>query len=773
MRKKTMLKLLRISMVVLSMSTLWTHGKSESVNLAEGAEVRFLPNPTGGSENKVSRISRAMTDGKYSQAENVLVWRDPEVAVWKYRGRINMEVDLGQDCEIDEVAIRLLGGSYEWGGQGKGFPTEVEVFVSRDGEQYFRVGGYSRWAPGDQEKFGVPADEGVSWMHNLKFEDLQAHGRYVGVRIYGTGLSATDEIQVFGRSLQEGEERLETADQEKGDFSVTRAQVYFHRPSLQIATNVPLPVPVGIVTPNPVIQDNLVVELEFPEGVELAGGNLGKHNLATAVVEDVEGVRKYRFEMSEEVRDGFWNNRKHFGRMYVRATNWEPGQQGELVYRFSDGTSWQSPDYKIPLLAVELEEAPRLKNIMTSLGWWYVHESMAWPDVLDSFRKVGLNTFTFTVASSTTVDPKDPGMVLLEQARDEGFYISLVDSTIQRLKQKHQDKSEIYCHFEDGEVGNAYCPSYRGPYWEEELERFGEVVGRIRPDFMSQDIEIWRAADQVDFDFSHLKEDRRRCVRCGEDFANSGLRNSEIWRRSKGLEMWTAMIEVARKASRENGGPEFLNGGYNFRPGQTYQRVWNFNMLYKAGLLDHSQVSTYTTLYPRHIAWIGDRIRGDREKLPDGHVMPWLTPGDAGAYPGEYFLWMVLEAWTNGSRGIWFWSNRLWDSDLLIAHNRAVHAIAPVEQVIVEGDLVGKHAQVVGEGRVSGMRHDGEMVLLIADYEEQSSGEVEVRVEFAADSEVTDLLSGEKLIARLPAGVHQIQVDLQGNMARLLYIKPL
>lgn len=773
MMKSIQWKWLCVGVMLFSVSTFWVQGKPEPVNLAQGVGVRFLPNPSGGSENKVSRISRALTDGQYSQAKNGMVWRDPEVAVWKYRGRINMEIDLGQNARIDEVAIRLLGGSYEWGGQGKGFPPEVEVFVSDDGEQYFRVGSYSRWAPGDQEKFGIPEDQGESWMHNLRFGDLQAQGRYVGVRIYGTGLSATDEIQVLGAPLPEPQ-ASEEMNGEKGDFSVTRAQLYFHRPALQIATNAALPVPLGIVTPVPTIQDNLVMELELPRGVDLVGGTFGKQDLTEATaIDGQEGRKVYRFEVPEEVQDRFWNNRKHFGRLYFQATDWQQGQEGEMIYRFSDGASWESPDYAISLQAVELEEAPRLEKIMTSLGWWYVHETLAWPDALENFRKVGLNTFAFTVARSTTVNPQSVGMVFLEQARQEGFYISLVESTIQRLKQRRADKKEMFCYFEDGKTGTAYCPSYRGKYWQEELDRYAEVVARVRPHFISQDIEIWLAADRVDFDFSHLAEEERRCVRCGEDFRDSGIKNPAIWRRTKGLELWTAMTEVARKAASENGGPEFVNSGYNFRPGQTYQNVWNFNMLYEAGLLDHSQVSTYTTMYPRHLGWIGDRIRGDREKLPDGYVMPWLTPGDAGVYPGEYFQWMLLEAWTNGARGIWFWSNRLWDSDLLIAHNRAVHAIAPVEPIIVEGELVGEYAQVIGEGRVSGMRRGEEWVLLVADYEKQSSGMVEVLVEVAAESEVIDLQSGEQWIPRLPVGTHRIQVELHGEMGRLLHVKPL
>src|SRR5699024_10307630 len=115
-------------------------------------------------------------------------------------------------------------------------------------------------------------------------------------------------------------------------------------------------------------------------------------------------------------------------------------------------------------------------------------------------------------------------------------------------------------------------------------------------------------------------------------------------------------------------------------------------------------------------------------RLPKSDVMPWLTPGDAGTFPEQTFVWAMLEAYTNGARGIWFWSGRMWDAEDLFAVNKVVRAIAPIENVIVNGNLVGNWAQVKGPGRVSGMRLHDEMVLLIADYYGHTNGKVKLRL---------------------------------------------
>ena len=150
--------------------------------------------------------------------------------------------------------------------------------------------------------------------------------------------------------------------------------------------------------------------------------------------------------------------------------------------------------------------------------------------------------------------------------------------------------------------------------------------------------------------------------------------------------MWRDLLTAARAAVAEAGGPRFEIGGYDFRPGPAYQGVWSVDRLYPEWM-QSSQVSTYTCLYPYHVELIGNEVREDRRRLPKSDVLPWLTPGDAGTFPGECLQWALLECYTNGARGVYFWSGRVWDTESLIAYNHVVRAIAPVERLILEGEL--------------------------------------------------------------------------------------
>jgi hypothetical protein len=343
------------------------------------------------------------------------------------------------------------------------------------------------------------------------------------------------------------------------------------------------------------------------------------------------------------------------------------------------------------------------------------------------------------------------------------MFLVNIDSPLHRLVERRKNKPEIYCQFSDGSTGVKLCPSYRGPFYEEEIERFAAVMGRARPDLASVDIEIWGWRGPTDSE---------KCVRCRKDFETAGLESWEAWRLAKGDQMWQDMVTAAHDAVADAGGPRFEIGGYDFRPGHPYQFTWSVDHLYPEWM-QSSQVSTYTCLYPYHLEMIGNEVREDRRQLPRSDVLPWLTPGDAGTFPGECFQWALLECYTNGARGVYFWSGRVWDAESLIAYNRAIRAIAPVEELILKGELVGETASVDGPARLSGIRHQGEMLLLVADYFDRTEGKLDLRLSVSSASAIRDLLTGQTVAERIPAGETTISIALAGARARLLRVYPI
>jgi hypothetical protein len=260
-------------------------------------------------------------------------------------------------------------------------------------------------------------------------------------------------------------------------------------------------------------------------------------------------------------------------------------------------------------------------------------------------------------------------------------------------------------------------------------------------------------------------------MRCQADFKASGLPTWEAWQEAKGKEIMGDLMSAARKAVKDAGGHDFQNGMYDLRPGETYQGIFNFNSLYPQ-LVQRSEVSTYTSLQPDDIEFIGDEARKDRAQMPHSDVMPWITPGDAGTFSGDDFQWALLECYANGSRGIWFWSSRMWDSEDLIAYNKVIRAIAPVEDVIVKGDLVGTAATIEGAGRVSGMKLGSKLVLLAADYFGKSTGTLKLKINVPAKSTLRDLITGETVSKVLSPGWQTVSIPLNGQRARLLEVAP-
>ena len=112
------------------------------MNLAAGRKVVFSPTPNYSLTKKRDTDRTDLTDGKLTSREDRRLWFDSAAVGWSYGGRVNLAVDLEENCRIDEIAIRLLGGSPQ---AGVSMPGWIEAFVSLDGENFVKVAECSRW----------------------------------------------------------------------------------------------------------------------------------------------------------------------------------------------------------------------------------------------------------------------------------------------------------------------------------------------------------------------------------------------------------------------------------------------------------------------------------------------------------------------------------------------------------------------------------------------------------------------------------------------------
>ncbi len=718
---------------------------SETRNLALGKKVLFAPAPNYALTARGGTDAADLTDGQLSPRKDSRLWFDSAAVGWSYAGLAQMAVDLGRPADVGEVAMRWQGGSPQ---AGVTVPCWVDVLASEDGRRYYRVGSCSRFRPGDWRKLAIPPDEGEAWVHRLRFGDVNVRARYIGVEIYSAGLSVSDELEVLAAAA--GAKCPSAALRgEPSAFTVTAPRMYFHKPVVHVPANVTAPTPIGWIVPAGREKTRVAATIDLPRGVRFVGGRFGGTDLAEAKGKPIEGGAYSRYTFSFHAGKG----NKAWRRVYLAGG--EP-RGGSIRHRLA----WQGGGTGLieqPIRVVNVPRSPQPKRLMTGLGWWSLRDTMDWPGALEAWRHLGLNTLPLFARWTKLDDPN--AAATIQRFRRAGFKVMNIDSTFHHMVARAgKRKGELMCRFADGTAGQKLCPSYRGELYEAELDRVARECAAARADRLSCDIELWGWRGPVDCE---------KCTRCRADFARSGAKDWKQWRLAKGEEMWRDLAERVRDACKQAGLKPPELGVYDFRPGHSYQYFWPFDRLYPK-YMANSQVSTYTPLYPYHLGLIGDEARLDRSRLPRSDVLPWITPGDAGSFPGEMFTWAVLECFANGSRGVHFWSGRVWDAETLAAFGRAIRIAAPVEDTIVDGELVGG-VKCSPAMRVSGMRRGDDMFLLIADYASPRTGKVAVTLPAGPARRIVDLETGKE-IARLKPSERSFSVPLQNERAKAIHV---
>ena len=712
------------------------------INLALGKRVQYAPLPSYGLTAKNNTDTMDLTDGVLSNQPRGHLWFDSKCVGWSYANRCNLALDMGEVCPIDEVAIRMQGGSPQ---AGICTPVWIELLVSDDGSIYRLADEYSTFREGDESRFSVPKYEGKAWVHRFRFPNLKTRARFVGLRMYMTGLTVADEFYVF-----RGDHDPQKCDLDAlptTDFSVTSPRMYFHKPYLCFTTNVNTPNPIGLIMPPEAKVQDVMVTVDLPRGTWLTGGGIGGANVSDMKGEEIGGgaFTRYRF-MTKAA-----NSTSNWGRLFIGG-DWRDKQVGRLRYSVKCGSEDSTPTISVPLRAIQVQPTPQPERIVAGFGWYWLPSVKDWPDGPESLRKLGINTVSSFVHWMKNDD--EELWYFWDQCAKQGFRRLNIDSAFHRMKKTN----EIYCQFEGGKHGSKLCPSYRGIYYQSEMQRIADQCARAKPDYLFCDIELWGWRGPADSE---------KCTRCKADFKASGLETMEEWKLQKGYEMWTDVVKSVRGAMKEADGPKVEFGVYDWRAGKTYQSMWPFDRMYPE-YLQSSQVSTYTPLYPYHISLVGDECREDRSNMPRADVIPWITPGDSGTFSAERFRYALLECFANGARGVNFWSNRVWDAELMAAYARVIRNIVPVEDLIISGKLL-EGAEIRGTGRISGVVSGDEMLVLAADYVGAGPTELNIRLPVKNRCTATDLDTGEK-VGEISKD-KWLTVPLQTERVRLLHIK--
>ncbi len=714
-------------------------------NLALGKPVRFGNPPNYKLTSKGDSDTLDLTDGKLAPCKDDRLWFHSASVGFSYIGLEQMAIDLEKVQPIDEVAIRFQGGASQ---AHINTPVWIDVVVSDDGETWRKVASYSIFNKGDHRRFEVPPCNGKAWVHTFRFKSLKTRARHVGISFYGAGLSVSDELWVFRG--KHDLRSVSTSELPVVSFCVDKPLVHFHKPTIYFATNQITPNPVGLAVPRGATPGLAKLTFDLPMGLRLL---TGAYDLAEQAKTQeqivVEGEEYTRYILKKKYQKSV----KPFLRLYLTG-DWEPGHRGLLRYRLStqgEPGAWHTQSIE----SLHVPPTPQPKRLQAGLGWFDFKETLAWPDSLGTFANLGLNNVSIFPRHHSEEDASTWNA--LKSFREAGYKVMVVDSPFHHLIDNANGETAFFMHTKEGQVIKKYNLSYRGPLYQNELDRLARQAALAKADYLIYDIELWGAKGPVE---------AKRCVDCQADFAKGGYSDWSTWMLDKGEEIATDLSSAVRAALEKR----VDLGCYDFRPGHNFSNVWPFDRLYPKQI-NHSQVSTYTTLEPYHIELIGDEVRKDRLQLPKSDQMPWISPGDAGSFSGEVFRYALLEAFANGARGVLFWSGRVWDTESLAAYARVIRNVGPVEDIILDGEPIAK-IRSNPKTRIRGMRHEGSMFLLVSDYTGRLAEEmVKITLPVQVKSNVVDLETGRTLAQISPLRT-TFELNFPVGLVRTLHIVP-
>lgn len=708
--------------------------------ISAGKPCAFSPAPNYADTAAGGTDTSDLTDSLISRRKDQAIWFEKQTVAWSYCPIINIRVDLQAIQPIDQVVIRLLGGSAQ---AGFDFPAFVKLLVSDDDITWYPVAEYSRWTSADDARYGIPATEGKSWVYPLRFADLKTRGRYVGFVLGGSGFTCTDELYVYRGDHDPA--KVSFNPSHAVDFSVSRPQITFLKPSLILTRNIATPQPFCLLDGSGIKRD-VTLHIQTPQGVRVLAGNAGSAKVHSASGGDPQSLTTG--VSGESILP--------WGEFFVQSDL--PDGSPTQLRCWLEWDGGQSLPLTIPATVVDVPPAPNCNRMMMAQGWWHIASTRNWPDGLNAAKIIGINTLSTFTMNMKMSDSELWDYTL--RTRAEGFKMLNIGSTWHKMMSNHPDKSEYYCQFSDGTTGHSFCPSYRGELYAQELKRVADECARLKPDYLSDDIELWNWQGP---------KDSEKCTRCRLDKQKSGIESWEQWKLAKGYEMWKDLHDAVQSAVKKAGGPYVEMGLYDARPGKAYQFFWPFDRLYADKLIHNAQPSVYTSLLPYDIELIGNEVRHDRSLMNRTDIIPWLTSGDAGAFSAENMRCAMLECFLNGSRGIQFWSSRYWDGEYFVGYNQAVRAVAAAQDIIVDGALYDG-ARVDRPTRVSGMIHNSDIALLVADYYGSGPTAVNVSLTVPVASDMIDSESGKKL-GELPAGPQTAVVNLDVHRSRVILIK--
>ncbi len=709
-------------------------------NLAAGKKFVFSTEPNYGlTKNKEDEFD--LTDGILSKHPRG-IWFDKAAVGWysqEVTQGINLLLDLGKNENIGKVVARIQGGGAQ---HMLVFPKQIEVYVSKDGKQYYQTADLQKLQPGEMDqsdfiKYYYLPEPGQAYVYPFSLP-VNAEARYIILRITGVAsFFFTDQIAV-----------IEAENTNSTDFNATYSQVPREVPmdGIQVGPRIGiLAIPDNMSAPNCfVIQDlrniknrkiQAFLNIELPDAVKL--------EFPIHKPEEKTGRRHYRFPLETQ------GKRPQTPMMYFKAEKPLPPDTRVRIYAECGDEPVRPQEFPIQVISMP-EVKPPLQGFPIDLTWMGVPAQQDWPDFLRDWHKLGFDAVTCFPRYFRTEKDQERLRSYLHQARNSGYKVVMNESPFYRMHIDLADKSEIFSQLKDGKSNKNLCPSYTGEYYQQELERITGNVRLSKPDRIYWDIECWNngAADAI----------QRQCIRCNEAAKTSGL-DIRTYLLQCGARILRDLKEAVRKGT--DGGPMPLVASYNHQAGRgPHHHLFDGLELFPQ-YIDQFQPSLYVAGRP---ALIHKSIRLNYTASNGSRrIFPWLTAGTYGEFEPFNMELMIYEALLNGAEGFGYYWFGDFDTPLdFYYHAKALATLAPYQDILKHGKV--RHPQGSNPDLLYSMIENDKGALLLVGNYQKNTGDTMLKLPFVPKT-VRDLRNA----ADLPA-TQDLQLNVPKGQALLLYI---
>ena len=712
-------------------------------NLALGKEVVFsiIPN---------YRLTRDdndafdLTDGKLTSRKDDRMWFRRGAVGWM-NTPANLMIDLGAVQPIGKVAIRFLGGAEQ---NGLRFPRQVELVVSEDGVTFYSAASLSKLMLGEKDRAGEPGvfflpEEGKAYAYPLVFPSLRAKARFVGVRILADlGFVFADELAVLKGDLTA--EDIAYRAENRTPFVIRGLVFAPYKPMLAISTNIHTPNYFRLTDARKAADTKgpVTFVMEVPEAVTISTEQTKAIVGGEPISKQGRPFRRYTIQKPPR-------RRGKVGPFYLEVTDAEAVRGAKATF-YATSEGYEDNPIDVPIRPVEIPRVPKLSDLHISLAWMGIAHGLRWPNFFDEWEHLGFNCVaTFPRYWKGKVSPENADF--LAEARRRGMRVIYNESPFHVMEHRHKKMSEIYSQIPGKESKNL-CPAYRGPAYQSEIKRVGDMIELTKPDYVFYDIECWYPGGK----------DAPRCTRCKAKRAECG-KELDDFLTDLGTEMIRDMGAEIEKRAAQLGIPVPHIATYNnhlARP--VYHTVFDFRKLYPT-YLKSAQPSLYVK---GNAVLVHNTIRDNYRQLGNRDIIPWLSTGTYGEHEPYKVEAMILESLLNGACGITYYCFRDFDTPMdFYYHAKALAHIAPYEQLLVEGRPVDLNTDNDALF-FSGYRHENEMLILVGNYQNTPRTQATIALPFEKVEQVTEVRQSKALPA-----ARELRLDVPAQEITLMHIK--